>query len=232
MSYAEMNASEQGSILYRTARIGAERGGYEVRKAKNTGGAQIVDLVRDGKSMRVAIRTSRNRWVAFVPLAQGAWKTLDDVEAVLVVTADDFEQPKAANIYLFPADDVRRRFVAAFATRTTAGHQIELGGFGIWISLDQNGDELYGVGSGLAQAYRPISTIPFAELVVAQPPSTAPVDEPVMAGVEVDAPLVQALMTAPETLTIADILRQARQQIADVSGVMPEAVKLDLKIES
>lgn len=229
MIYMTMNAAQQGAVLYRALRLGAERAGYVVKKAANTGGAQIVNLERDGNTLRVAMRTTRNRWFAFVPLPGKIWKTLDDVEAVFVASVDNYDNPRNVEFYLLPAKAVRAGLDAAFDARTEAGHKIKLGGFGVWLNLDPEVAEPYKAGSGLALEHPSVAEIPIAELTgnreseatkqEGQPPSA---NEPSVLATGAEA---------QQTATIASVLQRAREEIGRISGLGPDAVKLELTMQ-
>ena len=171
-----------------------------------------------------AIRTTRDRWIAFPPLENGTkWKTLDDVELVVVAAVDSKENPTKIEVYIFPASDVRKRFNAALAARTKAGN-VNRDNFGMWVALDPDTRGLVnGVGGGIAAQYKPIA-IYSIEALLAERPEQAP-----------DADDKSSLQEEerPETrpTTIAEVMAWARERVAEIAGVRVEAVKLDLKVE-
>ena len=100
----------------------------------------------------ISIRTTRDRWFAFPPLHGGTvWKTLDDVQWVVVAAVDSVRNPRNVEVYLSSARDVRKRFSEAYAARTAKEHVVR-DDFGMWINLDRDGREPYSAGSGLANA--------------------------------------------------------------------------------
>jgi len=180
--------------------------------------SNVWHIERNGEVQTVAIRTTRNRWFAFPPLAGGTkWKTLDDVDLVVVAAVDSPEKPENVEVYIFRADEVRERFNAALAARKKAGQTIR-DDFGMWIALDAGERDIpSNVGSGLAQISRPVATFSLTSLSGTPDPSAR---KDVMA----------IYSKAPHLTTIADVMEWARQRVAEIAGVHMDAVKLDLKI--
>src|SRR3954466_243062 len=108
-------------LLVDAAKQAAEAADYQLSRVPGRGLSNIWNLTKDGKTQVAAIRTARDRWIAFPPLEKGTkWKTLDDVSLVLVATVDSKENPQSIEVYIFPADDVRERFNASYAARVKA----------------------------------------------------------------------------------------------------------------
>jgi hypothetical protein len=223
MDYARMSDKEQGSTLYRLVTPLLEKAKYERRKAKNTGGFQITEILRDGQVSRAVYKTSRNRWFSMQPDANGGWKPLDDADALILVTVDNPDSPTAFQLYIFPADEVRRHLNAALAAWTEAG--LTIGGFGVWVSLDVSDKAHHVAGSGIAEKYAPILTVQFDNML----PSSES-DEPI--NEEPRSTLATQPVPTPSAGTIAEVLNAARVQIAALAGVGPDAVKLDVRIGS
>lgn len=235
MNFKKLPTSQQGRTIIAAAKRGAEQAGYTVHRARNTAGAQIVELEKDGKRQRAAIRTTKDRWIAFVPLGGGTWKTLDDVDVVLVAALADREDGSEIDVHLFPADDVRRRFDSAFDARVAAGHQLKTG-WGMWVALDRDVRDLaYSVGSGLADDYPLIARIAVDQLVDAGKGEPAGSEDPVQ-DMPIERPRASAELAQTvridDQMTIAEVLTAAREQIGKLAGVSPQSVKLDLKIEA
>jgi hypothetical protein len=206
------------------ARRGAETSGYRLTRKPGRGLSNVWIIEKDGKSESAAIRTSRDRHLAFPPLDEGKrWKTLDDVEKVLAAVVDNKADPQNVEVYLFPADEVRRRFDSAYAARASAGHK-NRDNYGMWVNIDPDKLAPYSVGSGLAKAYSPIATFSIDELMAEQPEAT-PADE------RPEPEELNGVASKSEPSTIADVVTQARDQIARIAGVRPDAIKVDVKIE-
>jgi hypothetical protein len=195
---------------------------YQLKRVPGRGGANMFEASKKGKlAQRVSIRTTRDRWFAFPPLKGGSkWKTLDEADVVVVAALDDPAAPKNIQVYSFPGDEVRARFDDAYKTRVKAGRKLE-DNFGMWVALDPQPDRTPhdAAGSGLAVKYPPLAVIPLEDVATSASEAEDVDDEPPSAR-EAAAPT-----------TIRDVVAWARDQIAQIAGVRPEAVKLDVKVE-
>ena len=205
------------------AKQAAAEAGYKLTRVPGRGLSNIWNMEKGGKTQIAAIRTTRDRWIAFPPLQGGTkWKTLDDVQMVVVAAVDSKENPRKISVYIFPADDVRKRFDAAYAARTAAGHTNK-DNFGMWVALDHDPRGIASsVGSGITQHYKPVAVYPIETLLSAnanQPPLAA--DE-----IEEETEEQEAKFT-----TIAEVMAWARDRVAEIAGVKVDSVKLDLKLE-
>jgi hypothetical protein len=221
MEYTRMSPAQQSSTLYRLVTPLLEKAGYGRQKAKNTGGAQITNLVKDGRVTRAVYKTSRNRWFSLLPDGDGGWKPLDGTDALVLVTVDEPDAPTTYQLYIFSADDVRRHLDAAKAAWMAAGAQI--GGFGVWVSLDVSDKAHHAAGSGLAEKRAPDVTLPINEMVAPKSDHGREEQPSVTMGQAGGA------VSAPAA-TIAEVLNAARMQIAALAGVTTDSVKLDLHI--
>jgi hypothetical protein len=212
--------------MVQAAVSGATSQGYKCSRVPGKGLANLWRLEKGGKVRVASIRTTRDRWFTFLPLEGGnSWKTLDEADVVLVASVDDKDHPTAVEVYLFEADEVRERFNEAHAARVEAGHVVK-DDFGFWVNLDlDHRPTATAVGSGLAAKHDPIAVYPLADLVSApkfdgtsKPATVSPSTEE--SGSEVGQPA-----------SIAEVMAWAREHIARLAGVRPEAVKLDLKLE-
>ncbi len=148
------------------------------------------------------------------------WKTLDDVEIVIVATVDDREEPENIDVYMFPADEVRKRFDASYAARIQAGQTVK-DDFGMWVALDRDDRGIpASVGTGIIERYKSIATYAIKDLIADEP-------EPATDDVE-PADTVAVPKSLP---TIAEVMAWARERVAQIAGVGIESVRLDLKIE-
>jgi len=199
--------------------------GFEPQRVPGRGRSNIWEIKEKGQQKRVSIRTSQDRWFAFPPSEKGArWRTLDDVDIVMVATVDDRENPGNVEVYRFNAVEVRDKFAASYAARKEAG-QTMWDGFGVWVNLDKDDSLPYGVGSGLAIEHQPIGIFSLKELVAEYGCELSPVQERSERDGDDGAP-------ADELHTIAEVMDWTRKRIATMSGVRTEAIKLDCHIET
>ena len=157
-----------------------------------------------------------------MPADGGAkWKTLDDVELVVIATVDSKEAPQKVEIYILPASDVRKHFDAAYKARTAAGHVISED-FGMWVGLDpdQRG-RASSVGAGIIKQHKPVAAYSIKELLSSTKEDDQ--DEPTSGD--------QLEQHGGQAETIADVMAWARRRLAQIAGVRVEAIKLDLKVE-
>ena len=197
--------------------------GYELKKIPGRGLSNMWEITKNGTTERASIRTTRDRYIAFPPLDGGEkWRTLDDVDVVVVATVDDKDDPQNVEVYIFPAKEVRSRFDASYAARIEADMTVR-DGFGMWIGLDPSDRELpTHVGSGIIEEYKIVAEYPILSLVEASSPTES--DTPPFEIDEVEG------SEEVELSTIKDVLLWARQRVAHIAQVDFEAVSLDLKI--
>jgi hypothetical protein len=194
---------------------------------RGRGLSNIWTITKGGKSQRADPNDARP-WIAFKSLAEGTkWKTLDDVDVVIVASVDDEEDPQNIEVFIFPANEVRKHFDAAYAARMQAGR---VGGdFGMWVALHSSErgsrDMPLAIGSGIADKYKPIAVYSIEKLLTENAFGLATPSE--------DADEAEAFERAeapePRFTTIAQVMAWAREQVADIAGVRLEAVKLDLE---
>jgi hypothetical protein len=155
-------------LLVRAAKKGAETQGYTLSRVPGRGLSNIWHVTKDGRTQKACIRTTQDRWFAFPPLDNGKkWKTLSEVDLVIVAAVDSRDEPENVEVYLLPASEVRTRFDAAYAARADAG-QILKNNFGMWVRLDQDTRELpASVGSGIIDTHKTVAVFPISELLAA-----------------------------------------------------------------
>ena len=203
------------------------RQGYTLSRVPGRGLSNVWNMEKGGKSQLASIRTTRDLWIAFPPLEGGTkWKTLDDVELVVVATVDSKDDPQNIEVYIFPAKEVRKRFDAAYTARTKAGH-VQKDNFGMWVSLHPDTRGIASsVGSGITEQYKPVAVYSIETLIAAKP------DESLQGGEQQAEPGgEEGEPEFPRLTTIADVMAWARERVAEIAGVRVEAVKLDLKME-
>ncbi|MEY9498997.1 hypothetical protein ABIF33_008017 [Bradyrhizobium elkanii] len=210
-------------LMVEGAKRALEANGYKSDREPGRGLSNVWTITKNGESRKASIRTTRDRWIAFPPLDDGKkWKTLDEVDAVIVATVDDRDDPKRVEVYIFPATDVRERFDAAFAARTAAGQTVR-NNFGMWVRLDHDTRNIpRSVGSGIVDQYKPIAVFPIADLL-----TEASAIDPVALG-DFDSDTAnddpEALDNDPP-LTIAE----AKRRLALTFGVKPENIKITVE---
>lgn len=218
MDFNSLPEAERWQQLVNCARRALEDNGFAIRRVPGRGRQNVWITKKNGVEKTVCIRTTRDRWIAFPPLGDDEWKTLDDVEEVVVVAVDDTELPKKAEVFIFPAKDVRNRFNDAYKARKKEGREMTLN-FGMWVALDaRDKGGVNDVGSGIVEHYSPISVFPL----------------------EFGSPRPSRIQTAPESgnddrdtdepQNVQQALQNARQQIAEITGMPLDKVHLELRI--
>ena len=228
----EMGETASWRLMVSAAIEGAKKAGYATKRQPGRGLSNTWELTKDGTAKVASVRTTRDRYIAFPPLDGGKrWKTLDAVDLVLVSAVDDPGNPQNVDVYLLPAADVRKRFDASYAARTENGHTVR-DDFGMWIMLDQGDDAIASqVGHSLAVDYPTIARFSIDELEGQITPATEQAVKDATPEPETPAEQPQA-ETTPAFTTVGDVLSWARAEIARLSGMSSEAIKLDLKIEA
>ncbi len=216
--FNQMSRTERRRVLVDAAKRALTETTAELRRLPGRGRSNVWAAEESGRIKRVAIRTTQDRWFAFPPMENGTkWKTLSDVDVVVVAAVDNRDDPKHVEVYRFDAGEVRKRFDESYAARTGAG-QSEPDGYGMWVGLDVDRRGLpASVGSGLASVYPPIRTHLLAGAMDREP--------------EVADETVKDEVPRSEPDTIAAVMNWARSRIATLSGLPEEAVKLDCRIE-
>lgn len=196
-----------------------------MEKCPGRGLSNIWNIKKDNQTQVASIRTTQDRWIAFPPLEAGTkWKTLDEVEIVIVATVDNKEAPENIEVYIFPAIDVRKRFDAAYEARKKNGQSIK-DNFGMWVGLDHYSENTpASIGSGIIDQYDCIATYPISDLKSNK-------QQEGTKGQEISGGHAFNEGPSHEPATISEIMSHARDQIAKLAAVSPNSVKLDLKIE-
>lgn len=227
----DMEASERWHLMVSAALKGTSDLGYSHKRQPGRGLSNTYEMTKNGATQVASVRTTRDRWIAFPPLEGGTkWKTLDDADLVIVASVDDRENPEFVEVYLFSADEVRKRFDASYEARRKHGHNMR-DNFGMWVTLDRGDDEVpTQVGHSLAVDFPYIARFSIAELA-------ADLDlELRKRGDEAsDSDVVEQEVQnyeRPALETVADVLTFAREQIAALTGMPIDTIKLDVKIGS
>ena len=221
--FESLNQSERWNRLVEAAKRAVREEGYEVVRLPGRGLSNMFKITKGGKTELAAIRTSQDRWFAFNPNEKDGWKTLDEVEHVVVAAVDVPGDAQKIIVHLLPAADVRKRFTAALKARQDAGYKKE--NFATWIALDTDSSGTpVSVGSGIAQKYEPIAVYSVQDHVSSEFRTATPGAE---LHSEPGPPSAHATPTS-----IADVLQRAREEVARLAGVPVVAVTLELKIGS
>ncbi len=226
----EMGESAAWHLMVSAALEGAKQQGYSLKRQPGRGLSNTYEMTKDGKTQVASVRTTRDRYIAFPPLDGGKrWKTLDDAELVLVSAVDDPANPQNVDVYLFPADEVRKRFDASYAARIEKGHTVR-DNYGMWVMLDKGDSQVTSqIGHSLAVDFPRIAHLTIDELQASADPDVRKMadETPV---VEEEAGIREIQVEGPALNTVADVLSFAREKIAALTGMAPESVKLDLKM--
>jgi hypothetical protein len=209
--------------LVHAGKKGAAEVGYTLDRVPGRGLSNVWNLQKGGKTEVASIRTTRDRFIAFPPLEGGKkWKTLDDVDLVIVATTDSKKEPKNVEVYIFPASEVRKRFDESYAARIKDGHVVR-DDFGMWLSLDPDHRPTPSrIGSGIIKDYKRVAVYPMDMLLAEAKALTWSDGDELLATPEVND---------AQPTTIAEVMDWAREHVARIAGVKVGAVKLDLKVE-
>lgn len=208
-------------LLVDAAKKALQAQGYSMQRVPGRGLSNIWTLTKGGETKTVSIRTTRDRWIAFPPLEKGTkWKTLDEVDTVVVAAVDSKDEPENIEVMMFSATEVKKRFNEAYAARIKDGQTVR-DNFGMWVGLDHDDRGLAAsVGSGIAEKHERLATYSIATLLEEAPQSAAE-----------DSEGGERTSSTPELATIAEVMAWTRNRLASIAGVAVDAVKLDLKIE-
>lgn len=223
----EMGERAAWRLMVGAALEAAREQGYVLKKQPGRGLSNTYELTKNGETQTASVRTTRGRWVAFPPLNNGQrWKTLDDVDLVLVAAVDDRFNPQNVDVYLFPATEVRKRFDASYAARIVNGHTVR-DDYGMWVMLDKGDDAIATqVGHGITEEYPRIASFSIDELEGTVSKDMRKLAD--QAAPESDEAAITA--TGPSMETVAEVLADARARIATLTGIPTDAIKLDIKM--
>jgi hypothetical protein len=129
-----------------------EENGYKIERIPGIGKSSVRRIKKDGQSKVVSIKTTQDTWIAF-QRNDTSWITLPDVDAVVAVSIDRWQNAKFIQVHMIDGKDMLERFDRAYAARLAAGNKISPGS-GVWVSLYDK-DEVdpishVGGGAGLA----------------------------------------------------------------------------------
>ena len=218
--FAKISDTATWQILVTAAKKALEEQGYSLERVPGRGRSNVWNAEYNGEQKLISIRTTKDRWFAFPPLDNGEhWKTLDDVDSVVVAAVDDRERPRSIEVYQFNAQEVRERFDESYSVRIKEGYTVK-DNFGMWVNLDKDDRGIpASVGSGIAEEHTPIAVYSIGDLTA----QSERIDREI--GVADDS-------FNGQPGTISEVLNMARHRIASLSGVRVDAVKLDCRIET
>lgn len=219
--YKELTNSQAWQVSVGAATKALTETGYHLVKLPGRGRSNVYAATKDGKMIRISIRTTKGRKFAFPSTDKGkAWLTLDDVEVVVVAAVDDRDDPTIIQVYKFDAAEVRKRFSDAYSARTKADIVVR-DNFGMWISLDKDNRGIpRSVGTGLGDDFPPIAEYLISDLVKEK-----------QIEIERGSPSANTDARTVVPKTIAEVVDLAKQRIAALAGVETASVKLELRIE-
>jgi hypothetical protein len=216
--FQSLTQSERWYRLVEAAKRALRERGYDVVRMPGRGLSNMFKITKAGKTELAAIRTTQDRYFAFNPTDKGGWKTLDEVEYVVIAAVDTPGAVQKFIVHMFPAADVRQRFSDALKARLAAGYEKK--DFAMWIALDADpSGSPVSVGSGIAEKYAAIGVYSANE-------ATLPAS-----GMQAEGSTA-AVAPALNPTSIAEVLQKAREQVAVLAGVPVQAVTLELKIGS
>jgi len=225
----EMGETASWRLMVSAALEGAKQAGYTMKRQPGRGLSNTYEMTKSGKTQIASVRTTRDRYIAFPPLDGGKkWKTLDTADLVLVSAVTDPGDPQAVDVYLFPGEEVRKRFDASYAARIANGHTVRED-FGMWVMIDKGDNDIVSqVGHSLAVDYPAIAHFTIDELEAG---AGVEADTKQMAEEAAPEPEEEVAIEAGPTLnTVADVLAFAREKIAALTGMPADAIKLELKM--
>ena len=92
-----------------------ETSGYEVAKL----GRKIWNITKGNRTQKIAIRTSRDRWIGS-PASGGALQR-SEIDAFAIGAVNSRENPGSVEVYLIPRTEILRRWEAHRAAQGEAG---------------------------------------------------------------------------------------------------------------
>jgi hypothetical protein len=189
--------------------------GWTVERISRARKSSVRRITRGSLIQRVSIKTTRDRWIAFARNdADTGWKTLPDVDTVIVAAVDP-DDAAFARVHMIDAHDLRNRFDRAYAARSAAGYSIDKAR-GVWIPLyyPDTEEPVTHVGGGAGLDNPPIARYPL-ECADGARAGT----EPMRVTTAETKPDSAELLTIPE----------AKRRLARSLGVDPSAIKITVE---
>lgn len=207
-------------VLTDAAMKAMQEDGWSITKAPGHGRSNAWNIEKNGKSGRVSIRTTQNRWIAYQPQNGGKnWKTLDDADYVCISAFDydDDDDPTCIDVHFIKANTIRDAFNRSYKARTDDGASIT-DDFGMWTCMDEcEGDRAVNVGSGFATDKNMIASY-----------SLDDADNTDKKSSKSDLPS----RSESRTLSVSAILDDARTKISRITGIAVDSITLDLHLKA
>jgi hypothetical protein len=196
--------------LFRIATEALGEQGWNVERVP-LGKSSVRKISRNGESKLVSIRTTQDTWIAFPRSNDNkSWVTLGEVDAVVAVSVDHWENPKFAKVHMIDGAEMRNRFDRAYKARLAAGHSISVGQ-GVWVPLYVEEDSTpSNVGGGAGIANPPFKVVPLDE-------KTSPA-----AAIKESPEVVQLSNEPPFTI------QEAKRRLAMTLGIDPSHIKISI----
>jgi hypothetical protein len=163
----------------------------------------VLTVTVDGVDAYCSVKTGKIRQIAFALKGEG-WATLDDVDYVVIAVPAAGAPAEAADVYFLGAEIVREYFSAHRKAREAAGHKLT-DGYGMWVPVDPVDGV---VGTGVIQHALWHHRVG-----------------------EVSAHLDTELVSVEPGTTVAELLRDAAERLAQVTGLPVEAIRISARIE-
>lgn len=190
-----------------------EEKGYTIERIVGIGKSSVRRIVKDGQSKIASIKTTQDTWISF-QRNDTSWVTLPDVEVVVAVSIDNWQNPQFVQVHMIDGKDMLERFNQAYAARLAAGNTTSPGS-GFWVPLYENdlANPVFNVGAGAG-----LTNPWFFRTPLNPEKSVASIEPTGEVLVNVDPP-----PTPPFTIT------EAKQRLAIAFGVDPSNIKITIE---
>ncbi len=181
--------------------------GFEFGASLKLPGAYAFQTKKDGKSIKVGIKTAADRWVGVPRQPNGQWGLLSAVDLVFVVTVDSFYTPSEIQLYEFDPLVVIEKAKKVYATAATHGQT------GLqWIPLDHHEGR-----SSTSMSAGPLG--PVGKVIVAEQ----------IKWIESVAASKETFEGAEQHSDIGLSILEAKRRLAITFGVNPEAIDITIR---
>jgi hypothetical protein len=183
--------------------------GYTLGGSLKVPGAHAFETSTGGKSVRVGIKTSADRWMGVARDGAGGYGMLERIDRLFVITTDDWTAPKRVEIYQFDPKKIIAIASTVYEEADRLGHT------GLqFLPLDED------------TGRRPSTTKSAANLIKH---GTLVFDEAIIWDDEACDPVTVAETTDEERE--AGIMERIKAMLADHMGVRPELIEIDVRVK-
>ena len=201
--------------------------GYKTQRLPGRGLSATSSFEKEEKKGKLCIRTSTDRWFAFPSTGDG-WKTLDDVDTVIVVTVDHVDNPQNYQVYLFDAEEVTKRFNASRSGRIENGLVVREN-FGMWVALDKFPDDyIQGIGSGIGEVHPCIFEFPIPD---EHPNATSMVQKSLNPSTSVEEGS-NADSADLEFASLSDLSEFTKKAASAITGLSPDKIDIEFSFST